>query len=49
MGHINMVAAFDKNQNPTEPINYYVSHDKKCAEKHGFNPDEPAIALFIHA
>jgi len=47
--HLNMVASFDKQNNPNEQVRFFAVHDPECAKKLGIeNVAEPAIRLYMH-
>lgn len=48
MSHIKDLAAFDRFHNPHEPINFYVNTEPECKAERQFEPDQPAVALFVH-
>lgn len=49
MSHIKDLAAFDRFNNPGEPITFYVNTEPECREKRMFTADQPAVALYVHA
>lgn len=49
MAHIQQVASFDRFTNPSEPITFYFNTEPECKERRMFAPDEPAVALYVHA
>jgi hypothetical protein len=48
MSHLKDLAAFDRTNNPSEPIQFYVNTEPECKEKRSFAPNEPAVALYVH-
>jgi hypothetical protein len=44
--HIFKIAAHDRFNYWKERIQFYYNADRKCAKRHNFDPDYPAIALY---
>ena len=49
MDHLKKVIAHDRFTFFDQRVEFFFNTDKECAEKRQFNPDEPAIALYVDA
>jgi len=48
MDHLKKVIAHDRFTFFDQRVEFFFNTDKECAEKRQFNPEEPAIALYVH-